>query len=81
MAQRQQRTVKRVRFEIEQAGLIHRAAGPDGLAGTGFAFGGFEFGLLPGEAGFLLFVRAQALGQGADHVQVPQDDTDDSSSR
>ena len=71
VAQREQRAVQRVGIEIEQAGLVDQAAGFDQLAGAGSAFGGFEFGFLFGEAGFLLFVRAQALGQRADHGGFP----------
>ena len=63
VAQRQQRAVEGVGFELEEAGLVDEAAGLDQVAGAGFALVGFELGLLLGEPGFLLFVGVQALGQ------------------
>jgi hypothetical protein len=63
IAQRQQRAVEGVGFELEEASLVDEAAGLDQLAGTGFALVGFELGFLLGEPGFLLFMGAQALGQ------------------
>jgi hypothetical protein len=62
IAQRQQGAVEGVGFELEEAGLVDKAAGLDQLAGAGFALVGFELGFLLGEPGFLLFVGAQALG-------------------
>ena len=70
VAQRQERAVEGVGFEVEQAGLVEEAAGLDQLAGAGFALVGFEFGFLLGEPGFLLFMGAQALGQETGH-RVP----------
>ena len=63
VAQRQQRAVEGIGLELEETGLVEEPAGLDQLSGAGFALVGFELGFLLGEPGFLLFVRAQALGQ------------------
>jgi hypothetical protein len=59
----QQRAIERVAVEIEQADFVDQATGFDQPACACLAAGVLEFGLLLSEPGFLLFMRAQTLGQ------------------
>jgi hypothetical protein len=66
VTQRQQGAVA-VAVQIEEPGLVDETAGLDQAAGTVPALGVFELGFLFGEAGFVLFMGADALDRRASH--------------
>ena len=55
------RRIAAARFTPGRALVAAMLLGP--IVGALLAFGGLEFGLLLGEAGLLLFMRVQTLGQ------------------
>jgi len=67
VTQRQHGAVAGVAVQIEEPGLIDETAGLDQAAGADLAFGVFELGFLFGEAGFVLFMGADTLGERAGH--------------
>jgi len=67
VTQRQQRAIECVTVEIEQADFVDQATGFDQPSCACLAPGVLEFGLLLSEPGFLLFMRAQTLGQRTGH--------------
>ena len=67
VAQRQQRAIKGVGIEIEQAGFLDQTAGFDQTAGAGLAPGVLELGFLFGKPGFLLFMSTKALSKRTGH--------------
>jgi hypothetical protein len=67
VAQGQQGAIESVALQVEKPGLVDEAAGLDQAAGADLALGILEPGFLFGEAGFVLFVSAYALGQRTGH--------------
>jgi hypothetical protein len=65
--QRQQSAIEGIWVEREEPGLVDEAARLNQFAGARLARLGFEFGFGLGEAGLLLFVGAQAIGERAGH--------------
>ena len=67
VAQREQGAIEGVAVEFEQAGLFDQGAGLDQAAGARLAFVELDLGFCLGQAGLLLFMRAQALCKRTSH--------------
>ena len=63
IAERQQRAIKGVGIEIEEAGFLDQTAGFNQAAGARLAAGVLELGFLFGKPGFLLFMSTKALSK------------------